>query len=137
MMKIMRNIFMLFFVFGLLLSGCWKQQGSEKIKFSVKNSALKIKTQPLLLLFDSGDKYGEMCHQQAAKAMNIAKIPFVEYDIVRFPHLPDLSRYSTVVTVTENLWKFDRTESEKLNQFLLTARKRLFSNFGFCPEESI
>ncbi len=117
-MKIMRNIFMLFFVFGLLLSGCWKQQDSEKIKFSVKKSALKIQTQPLLLLFDSSDKYGEMCHRQATKAMNYAKIPFVEYDIVRFPHLPDSSRYSTVVTVTENLWKFDRTESEKLKQFV-------------------
>ncbi len=117
-MKIMRHIFTLLILPVLLLSGCWKQRGSEKIKYSVNDSVLEIQTQPLLLLFDSTDDYGELCRQQAVKAMNYAKIPFVEYDIARFPRLPDLSRYSSVATVTENLWKFGKTESEKLKIFV-------------------
>ncbi|NOZ62350.1 MAG: DUF2194 domain-containing protein [Calditrichaeota bacterium] len=112
----LKNVFLIALI--VAIAGCSGRGPDEKIKFSVRTTPLDIRTQPTLLLSDHSDKYGMMCRNQAVTALRYAKIPFVEYDLSRSVRLPDLRVYRSVVTVTENLWKLDEIESQKLKKYV-------------------
>ena len=115
-----RNLLKIMALIALLLFdvSCVRNGKDEKIKFSFQTEPLGIRSKPVLLISDDSDKYGMMCRDQTVRALKYAKIPFVEVDISQSSGLSELYLYQSVATVTENLWKLDEYDSQRLKDFV-------------------
>jgi tetratricopeptide (TPR) repeat protein len=72
----------------------------------------------VLLVYDSADTYALSCFEQAVVTFEYNRVPYTVCDIARSPSLPDLGAFTSVVTVTEMLWKIDAASCDELTSFV-------------------
>lgn len=105
------------FIGLIFLNGCLDlEENQDTIR--IKELVLKIKSPKVLIIHDATDKYGIDCYRQTKQALDYGKISYQEFDMSQSTILPELDTYCSLLTVTENLWKFNKIESNKVKKFV-------------------
>ena len=108
----------IFFWCWLLVIMSCQSNHPESENYQTREYQLGIENKKLLILYDSADPYGSQCFEQTVIACQYAKILFEKFDLAVSTNLPDLGVYSSVASATEFLWKLDRIQSQKIEQFI-------------------
>ncbi len=102
----------------MLLTGCsdFEEQRQEQIRIS--ELSLKLDSPKVLLIHDSADRATSGCYLQAKKTLAYGKIVAQELDLATAMALPELEKFCSLVTATENLWKLQKPECEQISEFV-------------------
>lgn len=130
----------MFLLIGLLLCGqCSFQKEAQ-------NWPKELKTPKVLILFSSQDKYSTSVYKQTQIAFKYGKVPFDKFDISN-GQLPDLKNYSSIVLVTEFIFKFTEGACNKIADYVSAGKglavmyrgynKNLARVFGILPDKTV
>jgi len=102
----------------LFLIYCSDSSNQNNDNVWISDSPLTISSPKILVVYDSGDKYGIMCYHQTKKTLNYGKIPFDEFDLSSGLQLPELFDYSSVAVATEMMWKLDYLACNRIKSYV-------------------
>ena len=94
---------------GGLLFGLWASR---------RPAYADVPLQKFLIVHDSADPFGEMCHRQTTKALEYAKIAYDPLDLSGAEGLPDLRSTSGILFTTELIERLDEEECGKIKEFV-------------------